>query len=271
MPLSRSLAVDGVGRIMSVYNCFTLSYTDRASGVGAVCKSGFRYAFQNALDCRVCAVIVEIVKIQSVRLSAVFILIDQLIVIDPHGGSHAFQQFICLLAGCIRQSAVGVLIICQAAYYNGSAAIYIIADYIYKFILEYTGLCLSGIIACIFQRRGDHEKRYILQHLRSYFLARLYDLHLDIVRSSHIDKVGHISGIVSVYIVIVMRSVYQHFCGNGRVGNAQLEHIRKGIFFSSDQGFHFSIDIESACLIRCVRERIRKGASRADHTVITDL
>ena len=66
MPLSRSLAVDGVGRIMSVYNRFTLSYTDRAAGVGAVCKPGFRYAFQNTPDRRVRAVIVEIVKIQSV-------------------------------------------------------------------------------------------------------------------------------------------------------------------------------------------------------------
>ena len=181
MSLSRGLAVDRVGRIMSVYNRFTFPYTDRTSGVGAVCKSGFRYAFQNTLDCRIRTVIVKIVKIQSVRLSTVFILIDQLVVIDPHGGSHAFQQFICLLVGCIRQSAVGVLIICQTAYYNGSAAVYIIADYTYELILEYAGLSLSGIVACILQRRRDHEERYILQHLRSYFLTRLYDLHLNIV------------------------------------------------------------------------------------------
>ena len=68
-----------------------------------------------------------------------------------------------------------------------------------------------------------------------------------------------------------MGSVDQHFCGNGRIGNAQLEHIRKGIFFSPDQGFQFGVDIETACLVRSVRERIRKGSSRADHTVITDL
>ena len=68
-----------------------------------------------------------------------------------------------------------------------------------------------------------------------------------------------------------MSSVYQHFCGNGRIGDAQLEHIRKGIFFSPDQGFQFGVDIESACLVCSVRERIRKGASCTDHTVIPDL
>ena len=255
---------------MSVYNGLSLTHADGASGVGAVCQSGFFHACQNALDRRISTLIVKVIKIKSVRLSSVLILIDQLIVINAHGRTDALQQRVRLCIRGVRQSAVGILVVRQTADNHPAAAIYVVADNLDKAVLKCAGLRVSGVVAGVFQRRGDHEERHVLQHFRSHFFTRLCDLHLDVVRSSHVDKVGHVSGIISVYIIIVMCAVHQYFCGNGRIGYAQLEHICEGILFPADGGFQFGIDVKSACLVRRVWEGIFIGCPCADHSVLSN-
>ena len=158
MPLRGLLAVNGIGCIVPVYDSFPISDSDRTSGVGAVAQAGIHHAFQHILHHRIGTAGVEVVKVQPVWLPAVIILVDQFIVVDPHGGADGFQQLIYLLIGGIRRAAVGVLIVCKTADDDCAASLHIIPDKIYKFILENADLRFSGIIAGVFERGGNNKQ-----------------------------------------------------------------------------------------------------------------
>src|SRR5699024_8766252 len=119
-------------------------HADRTAGIRTVFQAGFLNACQNTLYRRIRTVIIKVVKIQTVGLPAVIILIDQLIIVDPHGGANALQQTTCLCIGCVGQTSVGVLIIRQAADYYRASSVHIITDYLNEIILKYAGLRLSG-------------------------------------------------------------------------------------------------------------------------------